>query len=278
MKFSLVNNDRCEPLKGLKGLCIGCGEPMIPKCGPIKIWHWAHKSNCECDHWWENETDWHRKWKNYFPKDWQEVRHKSETGEWHISDVQTKDGNYLEFQHSYLNSDERQARNNFYGSSLVWIVDGMRRQKDYENFKLLLNNTSIINANISIRKLLTLPSNCSIWSEWSECNSTVFFDFGETSPLWCLMPKGQYKFRYLFPYPRESFVAIHSNHLNGKSFSDLLNFMNKIIFLSENPIPNVSESNATIPLLRRMPIPMGINIKQLNYFLRPKPRRVRFRF
>lgn len=103
MKLSIVNGERREPEKGLIGSCLGCGQPMIPKCGSIKIWHWAHKSSCECDHWWENETEWHRSWKNNFPKENQEIRHKDDaTGEWHIADVKTKHGHVLEFQHSFL--------------------------------------------------------------------------------------------------------------------------------------------------------------------------------
>ncbi len=37
MKFSLVNDERREAEKGLTGKCIGCGQPTIPKCGPIKV-------------------------------------------------------------------------------------------------------------------------------------------------------------------------------------------------------------------------------------------------
>jgi hypothetical protein len=29
---------------------------MTPKCGQLKVWHWAHRSTRSCDPWWENET------------------------------------------------------------------------------------------------------------------------------------------------------------------------------------------------------------------------------
>jgi competence protein CoiA len=47
---------------------------MIARCGSQRIHHWAHKNKSEqCDHWWENETEWHRNWKASFPVDWQEI-------------------------------------------------------------------------------------------------------------------------------------------------------------------------------------------------------------
>ena len=42
-----------------------------------------------CDPWWENETEWHRAWKDQFPADWQEIVHHAEDGEKHIADVKT---------------------------------------------------------------------------------------------------------------------------------------------------------------------------------------------
>src|SRR5262245_12028448 len=127
MKFSTVNGSRQVAQKGLTGNCIGCDQPVIPKCGSRRVHHWAHRSRHLCDHWWENETEWHRAWKSRFPTECQEVRHRSESGEWHIADVRTKQGHILEFQHSLLKSEEQQDRNRFYGSNLVWVVNGDRR-------------------------------------------------------------------------------------------------------------------------------------------------------
>ena len=95
---------------------------MIAKCGEIKIWHWAHKSRRHCDHWWENETEWHRAWKGLFPDHWQEVVQEDENGVRHIADVKTDQGWVIEFQHSLIKPEERRSRDAFY-SKLVWLVD-----------------------------------------------------------------------------------------------------------------------------------------------------------
>ncbi len=89
MKFALVDEIRCEAQPSLRGNCPACDHPMVAKCGEVKIWHWAHKSRRLCDPWWENETEWHRDWKNQFPVQWQEDVHKAENGEKHIADVKT---------------------------------------------------------------------------------------------------------------------------------------------------------------------------------------------
>ena len=54
---------------------------MLARCGTKKVWHWAHKGRRHCDHWWENETEWHRDWKNLFLSDWQDVPARDEAGE-----------------------------------------------------------------------------------------------------------------------------------------------------------------------------------------------------
>jgi competence protein CoiA len=236
MKLALVDGERREPSKGLIGSCIGCDQPMIPKCGPIKIHHWAHKSDCECDHWWENETVWHRAWKNHFPPELQEIRHKDETtGEWHIADVKTKHGHILEFQHSFLKDEERQARNKFYGDKLVWIVDGLKRVKDKSQFELFLKHAIPIQNDSSILKLHPFINECSLINEWSNCSVPVFFDFGPELPLWCLLPKSAKGNYYILEYSRQNFLALHTELLNGKTFEDFTKFVNGRIIAYENP-------------------------------------------
>lgn len=60
MKYAIVNGKRTEPTKGAKGTCQACGSEMIAKFYKTRVDHWAHKSKQNCDHWWENETEWHR--------------------------------------------------------------------------------------------------------------------------------------------------------------------------------------------------------------------------
>ena len=73
MKYAIVNNERVEAQKGMKGNCPVCNKPVIARCGEFKVNHWAHTKSAHCDKWWEAETEWHRAWKDLFPKEWQEV-------------------------------------------------------------------------------------------------------------------------------------------------------------------------------------------------------------
>ena len=131
MRFALVNNKRSEAGPRLKGICPGCKQPVIPKCGAQKIHHWAHKSSNSCDSWWESETEWHRAWKNHFPNDWQEVfLPDEETGEKRIADIYTKDGLVIEFQHSKIKREERISREKFY-KNMIWVVDGTNSRNDF---------------------------------------------------------------------------------------------------------------------------------------------------
>jgi len=264
MKLAIVQGERREPKKGLLGNCIGCEQPMVAKCGPIKIWHWAHKAICDCDRWWENETEWHRNWKNNFPTEYQEIRHKADSGEWHIADVKTKFGHILEFQHSFLKSDERQARNNFYGSSLVWIVDGLKKKNDLLRFNQLLKNARLINQSINLIQLPPHLDVCPTLQEWSGCNGPVFFDFGNDLPLWCLLPKSSATNRYIGPISRQSFVALHNGKLtpDGQSFSDLMKTLNDIIVGYENPRQQIAGLRNNVQLTWRPMIQRPVTIPQ----------------
>src|SRR6516225_529401 len=122
-KFALVNGERQEAKPNLVGKCQVCDAQMVAKCGAERIWHWAHQGKLLCDPWWENESEWHRGWKDRFPVDWQEFRQRADNGETHIADVKTDRGWVIEFQRSYLKPEERHSRNTFY-RKLIWVVDG----------------------------------------------------------------------------------------------------------------------------------------------------------
>lgn len=216
MKFALVNGNKAEATKGAKGLCRSCGSELIAKCGPVKVNHWAHKGRRSCDRWWENETDWHRSWKNNFPIEWQEVIHTDEeSGEKHIADVKTQTGWALEFQHSFLNSEERQSRNAFY-PMLVWVVDGTRRKTDKKQFQQILNESTRLPTSIPIVQA-HFPDECRLLKEWHDSNALVFFDFQgendtEQSMLWFLFPKMPSGDAFLSPFSRVSFIELHNNN------------------------------------------------------------------
>ena len=109
MKFANVDGCRREAAPGLSGECPVCSEPTIAKCGDSRAWHWAHKRTRVCDHWWENETQWHRAWKNVFSETWQEVVHSSADGEKHIADV--KAIAYPVLRHRIILTYEAEAEN-----------------------------------------------------------------------------------------------------------------------------------------------------------------------
>ena len=99
---------------GAAGNCPSCGADLIPKCGSIISWHWAHKS-CDCDNWSEPESEWHLGWKRAFPANWQEV-----TIGPHRADVLCPKG-VIEFQKSSISADEIREREAFY-RRMVWVV------------------------------------------------------------------------------------------------------------------------------------------------------------
>lgn len=179
MQFALVNGLRSKAEPGLVGVCQSCPLPMIPKCGRLRAWHWAHKGLRQCDPWWE-ETEWHVGWKDKFPSDWQEVLQRAQDGEKHIADVKTPDGRVIEFQHSRIKDEERHARESFY-KSMIWVVNGLARKRDRPSFESVLRRMSENWMAHSGWK------ECALLRDWVGRPVDVFFDFGEPN-LWHLHP------------------------------------------------------------------------------------------
>lgn len=216
MKFALVNDKKAEATKGAKGYCPSCGAELTARCGEVKVNHWAHKGSRNCDPWWENETEWHRLWKDNFPKDWQEVVHADSNGEKHIADVKTQAGWALEFQHSHLKPEERRSRNAFY-SKLVWVVDGTRRKTDKPQFEKIINESVAAKKEFSILRRLHFPEECRLLREWQDTNALVFFDFQETSDfsqsrLWFLLPQIVAYEAYILAFSRQEFIQMHNTN------------------------------------------------------------------
>lgn len=136
MQFALVDGMRHQARLGLVGFCPICGSPMQAKCGTRVIHHWAHSGRRNCDPWWENETSWHRAWKEHFPAECREVSHVAPDGEIHRADIKTPTGIYIEVQHSSMTDAEREAREAFYGN-LIWVVDGRPFKDNFDLFHFL---------------------------------------------------------------------------------------------------------------------------------------------
>lgn len=216
MKFAFVGGEKSEATKGAIGVCPSCGAELVPRCGEIKINHWAHRGRRKCDPWWENETDWHRSWKNNFPKEWQEVIHTdNESGEHHIADVKTSSDWVLEFQHSPLKREERASRNKFY-PKLAWIVDGTKRKRDKPSFNRILDEYGLKSDDPRFRVVMG-QDDCRLIEEWHECESYVFLDFQDTDDkdrtiLWYLFPRIANNEACLWPIQKDVFIELHKNN------------------------------------------------------------------
>ena len=224
MKFALVSGTRQEAQPGLTGECIGCGSPMVARCGEVRIKHWAHKGRIRCNPWWEPETEWHRAWKNQFPSEWQEIVHFSESGEKHIADVKTGEGWVLEFQHSYITPEERAAREDFY-KTITWVVDGLRSAQSQNRFLKALERDAFTNRHFP--ELKAISSKVELLKTWVTSNCHVIFDFGGDL-LWWLFPESDDSWSYLVSIPRHRVMNFHhqpnSTELNSfiEKYTELL--------------------------------------------------------
>jgi competence protein CoiA len=197
MLLAMVDGVRCEASPGLVGVCQACNSPMLPKCGPLRAKHWAHRAERRCDPWWE-ETDWHIAWKNRFPVAWREIVRRAENGERHIADVRTPDGRVIEFQHSPLRKEERDARESFY-KSMVWVLDGLARKRDLDSFNNTLGRVSANPLVYSVRDM-----KCALLRDWAGRPVDVFLDFSGPI-LWHLHPVPEGRV-ILTPVPVADFI------------------------------------------------------------------------
>ncbi|MCX2574942.1 competence protein CoiA [Pedobacter sandarakinus] len=145
MQYAFLQGTKSEAAKGQRATCIGCGQPVIAKCGNVKIHHWAHVKSATCDSWWENETTWHREWKGFFPAEYREINFFDETmREYHRADIFNAAGVTIEFQNSHLNHEELIARERFY-PKLIWVVNGLK----FKGFKVLKALPNVNDARLS---------------------------------------------------------------------------------------------------------------------------------
>lgn len=182
MKFSLVDGFKAEPFKGGTGICFCCGSKTIAKCGNFKVHHWAHKSKVNCDPWWENEGEWHRKWKNYFHIESQEVVFKQPlSNEKHIADIYSNQ-TVIEIQSYSIKEDEARLREKFY-NHMIWVIDGCKNEFDKIYFNLSLYSPHTEDPSL---RQLQWHGRSKILAKWSKSTKPVYFDFG-TDIVWHLL-------------------------------------------------------------------------------------------
>jgi competence protein CoiA len=206
VKFADVEGNDREAQPGLAGKCRDCGHVMVVRCGQHRAWHWAHKKSKDCDPWWEQETDWHRSWKNQFPVAWQEIGHVAPSGERHRADVKTESGLVLEFQHSALSEAERISREEFY-TPLVWVVDGNKRLRDGKKFFASLSGP--LNVASKLPTFSIHREDSVLLRDWGKSRAPVYFDFGEIERIWRLHLFNGVALAYVTPIGRMGFVKAH---------------------------------------------------------------------
>jgi len=152
MRYAIKNGKRVEATEsGEVAKCSACKGDVKAYCGHIVVWHWKHISKEECDIWWEPETEWHRNWKDNFPKEWQEIVHFDEmSGEKHVVDIKTDKGTVIEFQNSPLSIDELRQREFFY-KELVWVVNAEKFKDHFVMTSKVKKNLRIIEENYRYR-------------------------------------------------------------------------------------------------------------------------------
>lgn len=192
MQFAYVDGRRHPAEPGLRGECPGCKAEVIPKCGQVRVPHWAHRGSRHCDPWWEPETAWHRAWKSEFSEAYQEQPVRASDGELHIADVRHPEtGLVIEFQHSAISEAEVASREAFW-QPMVWVVDGLRLKRTEEKFYNGLTFDKQVSA-------LKIPSwSGAIPAVWKNRRAPVILDFGADSRfpllghdntvhrLWCI--------------------------------------------------------------------------------------------
>jgi competence protein CoiA len=238
MKFALVNGQRQEAQPALSGKCPACDQAMVAKCGEVKVRHWAHKGIRSCDPWWENETEWHRAWKNHFPPDWQErVRHAGD-GERHIADVETTHGWVIELQHSPISPEERRSRDAFY-RQVVWVVDGTRRKTDAARFARTWDNGTPVGRTFPVQRVHS--NDCALLREWSDSLAPVFFDFGGPALAW-LLPGRFNGCVYVTQLPRDQFIHIHRTGVvqADLNFAGLVRELSELVARRESAPPRLA--------------------------------------
>lgn len=109
----------------LTAFCPGCGNEVIPKCGKVVMWHWAHKIKSNCVY--EPETQWHLRWKKLAIDHGLDIEVKYVADEVYVADaVDEKNKRVIEFQHSSINVRDIIDRCEFYerlGYKIDWVFD-----------------------------------------------------------------------------------------------------------------------------------------------------------
>ncbi|WP_421762551.1 competence protein CoiA [Devosia sp.] len=213
------------------GTCPVCGDPVLAKCGTMRVHHWAHRGTLACDAWWERELQWHRDWKNKFPITWQESIRLADDGEKHIADVRTEAGLVIEFQYSAIDPSERASRELFYGN-MAWVVCGTRLLRDRTRF---VENADLLSSMSKDFVYACHAPEKVFPRSWISSSVPVFFDFGslegKLDRLWCLLPYRVDRDAVVVAVSRAAFVKLASENaeiLEAEKIANLVADMKRL--------------------------------------------------
>lgn len=266
MRLALVNGVRREATKGESGECPLCGGPMIARCGDVRVHHWAHNKGRMCDKWWEPETQWHRQWKDQFDVSWQEVIvHDEATGKDHIADIRTEHGLVIEFQHSYIASEERRKRERHY-KDVVWVVDGTRLERDYKRFE----KGRELFERVDHKNLFRVNSLQAVFPRnWIDSAFPCLFDFmgfkseresQEEQMLYCILPVKDEEYSLVAGVTKTAFLK---NVKSGEWSSRIKRFVDEVKRRNQPKLEIISILKVVSKDLNRLlPIRKGNNIAQ----------------
>jgi competence CoiA-like predicted nuclease len=119
MMFALVDGQKKLATPEQIATCPSCSEDLIAKCGEIRVWHWSHKADTDCDTWAEPESEWHLGWKKHVPSERTELV-IARNGVVHRADIIAANGAVLELQANTISSQEIQERESFY-KHMAWL-------------------------------------------------------------------------------------------------------------------------------------------------------------
>lgn len=98
--------------------CPQCAAEVVPKCGELTAWHWAHHPRLggDCDPWAEVPGLWHFDWQKHAAPEFREVV----VGE-HLAPLRSPGGLIVELREGSLSPAEIREREDYYGDKLIWL-------------------------------------------------------------------------------------------------------------------------------------------------------------
>ncbi len=195
MIWAIKDKEKIKATPKEKAKCPICNSDVIAKCGRIKVWHWSHKSNKDCDNWYEPESEWHLDWKEEFPIEQQEF-----TMGKHRADIRTSNRWIIELQNSSISSNEIKEREEYY-KRMIWLLNGKTIAKNLIIKKIKENN------------ILTF-----LWKwypkSWDDCKKEIYIDLG--------IYERKYKKEHLILLIKKVYENVSTRYFGSYDFQEIV--------------------------------------------------------